>query len=155
ATRRTRCSRSRTRRALPGSGPRGARCASGPGTRPGCPRRSLRPRRAARSWRRGPPRRRECTVATAGGCLGGGSSAPPRAPMRGHPRTNVRSTPWAADPGIVTMDGMTEVRVLVVDDQDAYRRAMAAVVAETSGFVVVGAVATGEESVDAARDLAP
>ena len=50
---------------------------------------------------------------------------------------------------------MTDVRVLVVDDQDAYRRAMAAVVAETAGFVVVGSVATGEESLVAARELGP
>jgi len=53
------------------------------------------------------------------------------------------------------MEGMTEVRVLVVDDQDAYRRAMAAVVSETAGFVVVGAVSTGEDSLDAVRELAP
>jgi two-component system response regulator AlgR len=50
---------------------------------------------------------------------------------------------------------MTDVRVLVVDDQDAYRRAMAAVVAETSGFVVVGSAATGEEGLVAARELGP
>jgi CheY-like chemotaxis protein len=50
---------------------------------------------------------------------------------------------------------VTDVRVLVVDDQDAYRRAMGAVVAETPGFVVVGAVATGEESLAAARELEP
>jgi DNA-binding NarL/FixJ family response regulator len=50
---------------------------------------------------------------------------------------------------------MTDVRVLVVDDQDAYRRAMAAVVAETEGFVVVGSAASGEESLVAARELEP
>ena len=38
---------------------------------------------------------------------------------------------------------MTDVRVLVVDDQEPFRRAMAAVVEETDGFVVVGAVASG------------
>ena len=32
-----------------------------------------------------------------------------------------------------------EVRVLVVDDQEPYRRAMTAVVEATEGFVVVGA----------------
>jgi DNA-binding NarL/FixJ family response regulator len=53
------------------------------------------------------------------------------------------------------MRSVTDVRVLVVDDQDAYRRAMAAVVTETAGFVVVGSVATGEESVEAAREIGP
>jgi two-component system response regulator AlgR len=53
------------------------------------------------------------------------------------------------------MRSVTDVRVLVVDDQDAYRRAVAAVVAETNGFVVVGSVATGEESLEAAREIGP
>jgi len=53
------------------------------------------------------------------------------------------------------MRSVTDVRVLVVDDQDAYRRAMASVVAETVGFVVVGSVASGEESLEAAQALGP
>ncbi len=48
-----------------------------------------------------------------------------------------------------------ETRVLVVDDQDPFRRAMAAVVDETDGFVVVGAVASGEESLVAVQELRP
>jgi DNA-binding NarL/FixJ family response regulator len=48
-----------------------------------------------------------------------------------------------------------QVRVLVVDDQDPFRRAMSAVVDETEGFAVVGAVASGEESVAAAAALRP
>ena len=47
------------------------------------------------------------------------------------------------------------VEVLVVDDQDPFRRAMAAVVEETDGFVVVGAVASGEESLVAVEALRP
>ena len=50
---------------------------------------------------------------------------------------------------------MTDVRVLVVDDQEPFRRAMAAVVEETDGFVIVGAVASGEESLVAVAELAP
>ncbi|HEX4699805.1 MAG TPA: response regulator transcription factor [Actinomycetes bacterium] len=50
---------------------------------------------------------------------------------------------------------MGVVRVLVVDDQEPFRAAMAAVVELTDGFGVVGAVASGEESVVAARELAP
>jgi DNA-binding NarL/FixJ family response regulator len=46
-------------------------------------------------------------------------------------------------------------RVLVVDDQDPFRAAMSAVVEETDGFVVVAAVASGEQSVAAAADLGP
>ena len=48
-----------------------------------------------------------------------------------------------------------EVRVLVVDDQEPFRQAMATVVQETDGFVVVGAAASGEESLSAAADLRP
>ncbi len=50
---------------------------------------------------------------------------------------------------------MTDVRVLVVDDQEPFRRAMAAVADETDGFVVVGSVASGEESVRAVVELQP
>jgi len=47
------------------------------------------------------------------------------------------------------------VGVLVVDDQEPFRRAMAAVVEETEGFAVVGVAATGEDSVAAVAELAP
>ena len=50
---------------------------------------------------------------------------------------------------------MSEVRVLIVDDQEPYRRAMAAVVEETDGFVVVGSATSGEGSLEAAAGLAP
>ena len=50
---------------------------------------------------------------------------------------------------------MGVVRVLVVDDQEPFRNAMSAVVEATDGFEVVGAVASGEESVTAAEDLLP
>ena len=48
-----------------------------------------------------------------------------------------------------------EVRVLVVDDQELYRRAMTTVVQETPGFVVVGSASTAEESLVAAAELHP
>jgi two-component system response regulator AlgR len=50
---------------------------------------------------------------------------------------------------------VSEVRVLIVDDQEPFRRAMAAVVDATDGFVVVGAATTGEESLVAAAELRP
>lgn len=50
---------------------------------------------------------------------------------------------------------MAEVRVLIVDDQEPFRRAMAAVVAETDGFVVVGSAASGEEALALAAALRP
>jgi CheY-like chemotaxis protein len=53
------------------------------------------------------------------------------------------------------MGGMNEVRVLVVDDQEPFRQAMATVVQETDGFVVVGAAASGEESLTATAELRP
>jgi DNA-binding NarL/FixJ family response regulator len=48
-----------------------------------------------------------------------------------------------------------DVRVLVVDDQEPFRRAMQAVVDATSGFAVVGTAASGEESIEVAGDLRP
>jgi DNA-binding NarL/FixJ family response regulator len=52
-------------------------------------------------------------------------------------------------------NSMADIRVLVVDDQEPFRRAMAAVVDATDGFVVVGVVASGEESIAAAHELQP
>jgi DNA-binding NarL/FixJ family response regulator len=50
---------------------------------------------------------------------------------------------------------MALVRVLVVDDQAPFRRAMRSVVEETDGFEVVGEVETGEDSLEAAARLSP
>lgn len=50
---------------------------------------------------------------------------------------------------------MTVVRVLLVDDQAPFLRAMSAMVEETEGFAVVGEAHTGEESVLAAVELLP
>ena len=50
---------------------------------------------------------------------------------------------------------MGDVRVLLVDDQAAVLRVMAAVVAETPGFSVVARAASGEEAVDSAARLRP
>jgi CheY-like chemotaxis protein len=50
---------------------------------------------------------------------------------------------------------VSDVRVLIVDDQETYRRAMATVVDETEGFVVVGSATSGEDSLTAAAHLRP
>jgi DNA-binding NarL/FixJ family response regulator len=50
---------------------------------------------------------------------------------------------------------MGAVRVLVVDDQAPFRRAMTAVVEETEGFEVVGQAESGEASLEAAAALRP
>jgi DNA-binding NarL/FixJ family response regulator len=47
------------------------------------------------------------------------------------------------------------IRVLIVDDQPAFRAAAREVVAATDGFEVVGEVESGEESVLATRSLRP
>lgn len=50
---------------------------------------------------------------------------------------------------------MAETRVLLVDDQEPYLRAMAAVVEETPGFEVVGRALSGEDAVQLAATLLP
>ena len=50
---------------------------------------------------------------------------------------------------------MAVVRVLLVDDQAPFLRAMGAVVEETAGFAVVGEALSGEESILAAAELLP
>ena len=50
---------------------------------------------------------------------------------------------------------VTVVRVLLVDDQEPYLRAMTAVVEETPGFEVVARAMSGEDAVDVAEALRP
>ena len=50
---------------------------------------------------------------------------------------------------------MADVRVLIVDDQEPFRRAIAAVVSETDGFVVVASTSSGEEALLAVTRLRP
>ena len=50
---------------------------------------------------------------------------------------------------------MAVVRVLLVDDQPTYLRALSSVVQETVGFEVVGEAASGEEAVSMAGALLP
>jgi DNA-binding NarL/FixJ family response regulator len=50
---------------------------------------------------------------------------------------------------------LTEIRVLIVDDQELYLSAMRSVVDATDGFVVVGSASTGEESLSVAEELRP
>ncbi len=47
------------------------------------------------------------------------------------------------------------VRVLVVDDQPSFRRALSELVAATEGFVLAGETASGEEALDAVDELEP
>lgn len=50
---------------------------------------------------------------------------------------------------------MTVVRVLIVDDQAPFLRAMSAVIEETTGFEVVGEASSGEEAIATAGALLP
>ena len=50
---------------------------------------------------------------------------------------------------------MADVRVLIVDDQEQFRRAIAAVVSETDGFVVVASSSSGEDALRAVTRLRP
>jgi DNA-binding NarL/FixJ family response regulator len=47
------------------------------------------------------------------------------------------------------------VRVLVVDDHESYRQAMAAIVGETDGFVVAGSADSGEQSLEMIERVTP
>lgn len=47
------------------------------------------------------------------------------------------------------------VRVVVVDDQPAFRDAARLIIRHTAGFELVGEAATGEDSVDLVTRLAP
>ena len=51
--------------------------------------------------------------------------------------------------------GRVTVHVLIVDDQAAFRRAAARVLARLPGFDLVGEADTGEASVEVARSLRP
>jgi DNA-binding NarL/FixJ family response regulator len=73
----------------------------------------------------------------------------------GQPHPGGVLAPCAASPLIRDDDPVDNVRVLVVDDQAPFRRAMASVVEETDGFVVVGQASSGEESLELGRDLQP
>ena len=50
---------------------------------------------------------------------------------------------------------MHRVRVVLVDDQEAFMHALVAVVDATRGFVVVGQASTGEESLELTEELKP
>ena len=50
---------------------------------------------------------------------------------------------------------MHRVRVVLVDDQEAFMHALVAVVDATRGFVVVGQASTGEESLELTDELKP
>jgi DNA-binding NarL/FixJ family response regulator len=50
---------------------------------------------------------------------------------------------------------VADVRVLIVDDQEPFRRAIAAVVSETDGFVVIASSSSGEDALLAVTRLRP
>jgi DNA-binding NarL/FixJ family response regulator len=50
---------------------------------------------------------------------------------------------------------VTVVRVLIVDDQGPFLRAMSAVIGETTGFAVAGEAASGEEAIVTVEALLP
>jgi DNA-binding NarL/FixJ family response regulator len=50
---------------------------------------------------------------------------------------------------------MTDVRVLLVDDEAPFLRAMGAVVEEANGFEVIGEALSGEQCILATADLLP
>ena len=53
------------------------------------------------------------------------------------------------------MEQVTDVRVLIVDDQEPFRLAARMVVEATDGFEVIGEAETGEDSVVMAAELTP
>ncbi len=62
---------------------------------------------------------------------------------------------WEQTPVREGLSEMSVVRVLLVDDQAPFRRAMSLVVREAAGFEVVGEASSGEESIVAAAELLP
>jgi CheY-like chemotaxis protein len=80
--------------------------------------------------------------------------------VREYPLPAVRLTPSRPAPwtGMIVPGGVSEmsvVRVLVVDDQAPFLRAMTSVVEETDGFEVVGQAESGEESLVVAAAVRP
>jgi CheY-like chemotaxis protein len=77
-----------------------------------------------------------------------------------NPTPVVGSARWPSkrapgEPEAVEVAPVDDVRVLVVDDQEPFRCAMATVVEVTEGFVLVGEAASGEESLAAVPELRP
>jgi len=56
---------------------------------------------------------------------------------------------------VSVMEPEPQVRVLVADDQEPFRRAACAVVAAAPGFTLVGEASSGEEAVELAAALLP
>jgi DNA-binding NarL/FixJ family response regulator len=55
----------------------------------------------------------------------------------------------------MSLSGRTQIRVLVVDDQDAFRRVALDVIEATPGFEPVGAAASGEEALELVGEVSP
>src|SRR5262249_51831070 len=60
-----------------------------------------------------------------------------------------------AQTGKEALSSSTEVRTLVVDDQEAFRDALRHLIGAAPGFTLVGEACSGEDAIVAVEDLAP
>jgi DNA-binding NarL/FixJ family response regulator len=61
----------------------------------------------------------------------------------------------SVESSVTPRTGDRDVRVLIVDDQERFRRVLREVIASAQGFAVVGEASSGEEATRAVATLAP